>query len=332
MILTIIKDRLTAPSVQFYRTSGVFKHIAGLTIKEVSYPEALSTDNWAWETDAILPERFFTPEGLAVIRKAKAYNLKVVLDDDDDRLNIPDYMPLTTLSYYADPNFKDRLASALQAADLIFVSTDALAKSYQRLTRSKICIARNAVNDYIWPEPQQPRADAGESVMPLIAWRGSDKHLADLEATWNAFRISGVQYLFFGTVPGMAGKVAETANFLPFGELWQYFAALRANNPEWLAVPLLNNFFNQAKSDLAYLEATWIGGAAVIAPDYLQEFNHNGVLGYGDKTLTYIIKGIKERKYSAKEYHEAAVDNIKKFRLLSLVNKERGMEVLKLKK
>jgi hypothetical protein len=141
-----------------------------------------------------------------------------------------------------------------------------------------------------------------------------------------------VQYLFFGEVPGMRLKVAKDAMILPFGQMWQYFNTLRLNNPEWLAVPLNDNAFNKAKSDLAFLEGTWIGGAAIIAPEWLPEFYHDGVLHYGEKALSYLIKGIKNNKYKSFAYYNEAVQYIKNNRLLSKVNEVRQSELILLRK
>jgi len=92
-----------------------------------------------------------------------------------------------------------------------------------------------------------------------------------------------------------------------------------------VAVPLENTQFNQAKSNIAWIEATVLCGAVAIAPIDLPEFDKPCVLRYKgprgfDTVLNAVIGGRIDREDMVMQSQKYISENLR----LSEINKERA--------
>ena len=98
-------------------------------------------------------------------------------------------------------------------------------------------------------------------------------------------------------------------------------------------VCLENVPFNQAKSNISWLECTW-AGAAFIAPRYMPEFNKACIACYGKPDapvgkhyahdLAAVFKDVAAGKVDRDALHRASVAEVEANYLLSVVNPARG--------
>lgn len=104
--------------------------------------------------------------------------------------------------------------------------------------------------------------------------------------------------------------------------LMQYFEYLHKQNPNIVFHPLSKTKFNESKSDIAYLEATYAGAAFVGNMD-LPEFKDKVCLGDLNEALNMPIETLQS-------WNETAWGNITTWRLLSNVNELRKERLLSL--
>jgi hypothetical protein len=276
MYILLVTDPQCPESVRYYRTEGVIDSIQGIAYHKLSIQECLQDHSWAWgRYDAIWLQTYHRPECVSIAMTAQQYGLKVILDDDDLRINTPGHNPAA--KYYAHPETKKRVAMMLNMADLIFVSTPHLKKLYSAVTQKRIVVAKNA-----WSDRLKVKEASDQEKVPTIAWRGSQKHIGDLEEVRvplsKAFNSQRCRLMFIGATPGYLTPSFE--NQLPFMPLSGYFNTLPALGIDYLFVPLLVDDFNKCKSNCSAIEALMLAGAAVIAPYGLPEFQMEGVLHY----------------------------------------------------
>jgi len=321
MKIAYIFDPKTPESVKFYRTAGVMHQISEkITFKPISIHDALQSEAWAWEHDAIWIERYFTQESIVCIQIAKTYGLKVIIDDDDNRIEIPSYLGVETIRYYNSSSTQQNISTAMTAADLVFVSTEYLASLYAYNFNAKTVLVRNAYNDRLH---HNLVPDLREK--PIIAWRGSQKHSGDLESVREVMlkHQKALTFHFLGTAPPVWFPLTleNTAPFLP---LAQYFSLLKTAAPDFLFVPLLNNNFNKAKSDVSFIEGNVLGSAVIIAPVGLEEFNHPGVIRYKDNAdLSTIFASIAKGRIKRDTHVRAGRDYVMEHRTLKAANQKR---------
>jgi hypothetical protein len=83
-------------------------------------------------------------------------------------------------------------------------------------------------------------------------------------------------------------KIADWEN-----RLFRYFRTLSDERPDWVVFPLIDDPFNQSKSNIAAIEAL-TAGAGVLAPAGFPEFVMPGIINYDDTAhLMQLIKQIE---------------------------------------
>lgn len=188
----------------------------------------------------------------------------VVVDLDDDFWSIPEDNPAHRM---ATPELLARLESCLAMADVVTVSTTALAERVSRHTRSPIRVVGNYVPEALATRPLP--ALRGHKV--TVGWAGSPTHLGDWQA--NAigvckaldysnkidFHVVGADYRaeLPHDVHGLTGRHTP---FQP--DIIDYYGALDFNIA---LAPLAYNEFNRSKSDIRILESAAIGSVPVMS-------------------------------------------------------------------
>ena len=268
-----------APAVDFYRNSAVWLPVPG-----VQFLGSPRQADWSYilsAADVLFVDRQFIGGCLPIIKAAKEKGIPVIVDIDDDLLNIDIYHP--HLDQLTNPQVVQVIKEVLRTADLLMVTTPGLAKLYAQYNES-IVVIPNAWNDHA--HKVADIATRRKRKFPTIAYRGAKAHQRDIFEVHKTINnhLDKFDWYFYGDVPI---SVDVKYNRVPWQPLHQYFNHLAGLAPDFMFVPLANTPFNRkGKSNAAWIEATVLAGAVVIAPDYLPEFDRPGVLRYsvGDKT------------------------------------------------
>lgn len=326
MNLLVVTQEPFSSAVRFYRTQGPCSQFpAEINVTVKSTNDVLSSEAWAWGMyDVLLCEKYWTQEGATIISIAKSYGMKIWVDVDDDKHNIPAY---NNAARKWNDNRKKLDLAVCGMSDLLTVSTDALRKLYAPVNKN-ILVVRNAWNDYLLPP-----ANVVQQGRPIkMAWRGGQRHGGDLEDVRKplaaALNNQAFRWKFHGADPPPWVELSENMHqeMVPLHTWW---SNLRVSAPDWLFVPLRGNPFNRAKSDGSAIEGNMLAGAGVIAPMHLPEFNHPGVLRYKDNAhLLQIWKQIEKQPDLKAETVKEGQEYITAERRLSQENNKR-IEALK---
>jgi hypothetical protein len=210
-------------------------------------------------------------EDIKVAMLCRKYHLPVWIDYDDDLLDVPMSNPAS--EYYNRQGLRDNIKWLIANADVVTVSTEHLAKRFNEFRKTSPCVPiPNAAHDLFMPmnEELAPRN-------PIITWRGSNTHQADLE-TIHSFILKtqeqrpDLEFVFLGAPDHRTLNLFKTKpRVFPSTAITDYLIQLKSLKPMFHIVPLEDNSFNRAKSNIAWLEATF-AGAMVIAPK-LPEFD-----------------------------------------------------------
>jgi glycosyltransferase involved in cell wall biosynthesis len=273
--------------------------------------------------DAYILHRMPVENSIFFAQDVQKKGAKFILELDDDIFNIPEWMPSDEFK-----NSKWSLKKGLDMADEIWVATETLAKSIDRLDKTHVL--PNLIDFHAFLAPVPP------AMNPIrILWMGSVWHDKDLEQlVAPVLRIveeygEKVQFLFWGCLPtafadyqrvpgqNLAVLTQKDFNFriiyldgLPFK---LYFDRLVKIGAYIGLAPLYDCKFNDSKSNIKYLEYT-MAGAPTIATN-LDPYNcikdgHDGLLvePHDEEGWYQAIKKLIDDK----ELHDTLVANARK--------------------
>lgn len=238
--------------------------------------------------DAILVQRDAFPLASldAALDRARSEGTRIVAEVDDDFFSREARARLARAEY--DP---ERIASVdrlVRSADAVVVSTDALRDVLAAEGVASVVVP-NAVQPGLWStEPVQPDVDG----LRRVLYMGSATHGGDLDLLRPVFD----GFVDEGGRPVRLEVVGVTADddtwfdrlALPDGGTHypDFVAFLRGNTHRWSAgvAPLTDDRFNDAKSDLKFLEYSMLGLPFVGSdrPSYAGVDAHGGLLAGDD--------------------------------------------------
>lgn len=268
MKLLILKKPESA--VTHYRSTGVWGPLSrqfpdvqiALTDAKLLTPDIAGCYDW------VFSHRPGTEADVNAIYLVKRNGGRVWIDLDDLVWQIPASNPA---GQFYGQRVHEYLFHAVDAADVITCSTKFLADEIEKTFGKAAIVIRNAWNDYMLK--QQPPTPKEEQVR--ILWRGSNTHDGDLMAFRDVFRdYSNVAWIFMGSNPWFLseahGGYLKYVNHIPWdANILNYYDTLGQIKPHYVIVPLEDNPFNRAKSDIAALEAC-VFGAVPIVPDWAE--------------------------------------------------------------
>lgn len=269
-------------AIAYYRGMGPLTRLRRedrLSIKSVEYLKATQqttlSDLWAFfkEIDMVYAVRATSNTDLKIYRAAKELKIPVILDFDDDVLNLP--MEHNAFPYWAQESVKSNVIEALSLATLVIVSTESLKESFLPYAKN-VLVINNAFDEKMFPLVKKQNKSG-------VHWRGSDTHDWDLRSIASpllAFANANQdqEITFWGYYAWYLMKEFPRSAFHGPEDFLTYMLSFIKASPQIVIVPLVNNQFNRAKSNIAWIEATQ-AGACVIAAN-LPEFNKPGVLNY----------------------------------------------------
>lgn len=236
--------------------------------------------------DLLLLQRPFLDEHVAAMEVARALGRKVWCDWDDDILDVP--ANNGRMMIYQAERHKNNVRALAAGADVITVTCEQLAKRFRTAaggTGSKVLIVPNALDPTL--SAGEPDADQLPGARQ-IAWRGGDSHNEDLDMLGGAFPrvardLDGLAvWHFVGMTPWkILGAFPPQSLFVHgwIGDVVSYLRFMARLRPSVLAVPLARNAFNEKKSNIAVIEAAWMG-AVPVAPRWLEGCDLPGVFTY----------------------------------------------------
>lgn len=263
-------------ATSFYRAIGPLGHLRRTCpwlniqiVAEVTWPILEMCDG-------LFLQRPFTPNMVQLCDRARAQGKPIWVDHDDDVFNVPDDNPC--FDTYANPRTQQCVARVIASADFVTVSTEPLRTLYGGLS-SSLDVVPNALMHTIVGEPMDEWRQN-----PVVLWRGSDTHKRDLmqhadQLVDAAKRHPSVKFHFSGYRPFfIAERLGDQCVINGPLDIVDYFGLLRTVRPQVVVVPLADHKFNHAKSNIAWIEATY-AGAIVVAPNFV-EWQRPGVINY----------------------------------------------------
>lgn len=276
--------------------------------------------------DVVLIQRPASKAFLEYCNFVKNWNKPLWLDFDDDLLNVPEDNPAYV---YYGPAAKEVIIKCLKLADLCTVSTDALKTSYDQYC-NRIEVVPNALDLKSLPQ----RNINWEKRDQLVLWRGGGTHEPDVFTVRQqiidlAKAYPNWKFVFMGhDFKWLKWELGK--QYIHVGKMDPaiYMKTLGTLQAPIHIVPLVDNLFNRAKSNIALLEATW-AGSAVIAPG-MPEWSDAVVYNTPDEFKDK-LQVLLDKPNLMKQFHDRAWDNIQQNYLLSKVNKQRLKLISELK-
>lgn len=229
-------------------------------------PMAIGTDRLVGladrpDVDVVVFQRPLTRDRYHLISALQAEGIAVVVEVDDNFHAIHPRNPAWkgTSPLHDPAHNRDWLLKACEIADLVTVSTTALAKQYG--AHERVAVLPNYVPACYTQVTREPANLLGA---PVVGWSGSvDTHPGDLDVTRGAIEDvlaeTGATFAVVGTGKGVADALkltgpVEAAGWVPIETYPDALARLDVG-----IVPLKPGAFNEAKSWLKGLEMAAVG-------------------------------------------------------------------------
>lgn len=310
---------MPSDSTALWRIHGVLPYINSkdFLLIDISYNQHFNKDIMKG-ADVFIFQRPFTKQHADLILLCKTLGIKVILDYDDLLTAVDMYNP----TYMLYKQHQETLFECLKMADELWVSTPAIKADYKH---PNCHVIPNAHNDYTQPLIDKLAFNNNKKCM----YRGGSSHRADVyEVGEQLVKVVNEnpdwQFIFMGDrfewIEQRTGENHEIVGGMPIP---QYFSYVYKENPSAFIFPLCTTPFNEGKSNICWLEATYVG-AALFGNIRLPEFNKPGVSDI--KMLGEAIRG-KHYGYM-KEQNEKSWEWICDNVLLSKINQLRVDRIL----
>ena len=325
----------------WYRMSGVLNYI---NHPELRFVDITQDKVYSWETlshcSTLILQRPTADAHISLIKLAKDMNIRIICDWDDDLFSV--HVHRNANINYED--MKRNVKMTLHLSDEVWVTTPALKKIYKPFNRN-IHIIPNSHNDYLFPISGKMSFRKGK----LITYRGGASHQLDVQENihdlWKTisenqkweFRFVGAGMLKNPDNPSEGYKTMfelldertvglKNHTFTLPNSLIQFFKVYQEFNAQIAFFPLVTHAFNQAKSNISLLEATY-AGSCYLGNRNLKEFDYPFVTDISDglyepfNELKNDYPRMKRLNYMAWEWliSERLLSNINKLRIERLL-------------
>lgn len=218
--------------------------------------------------DLLFFQRPCDPTHIAVCKMAKDWGTPIVVEFDD----LVDEVHVSNPAYFKYQRIKDYCIASLKIADKIIVSTDFIRDRWETKypwSKGKFVVIPNAIDDAFLTPHWMPE---GRKRRDVISWRGSVTHEYDLLGESRRLfemmeKNPGTEFVFMGSFsPIISSFKLKNVVHLDFMDFPKYMHNLMSVAPKAHLVPLANTAFNHAKSNIAWIEATWAGARTLVSP------------------------------------------------------------------
>lgn len=241
-------------NTDFYRTTGVLPFInhPELILRDISHFGQINQFDLIG-SDIIIIQRPSTRQHLDLILLAKKCGLKIISDFDDDLLNVDVFNP-TFVQYQQQRN---TVLQCIKNSNEVWCSTEAIQQSL-----GKGMVIPNALNTEIIGDCAEYNYLSNK-----VVWRGGSSHEGDMYE--NPDKIvkfvndnPDLDFYFIGhRFTYLEMRCGDNFNSVEGMPIQQYFAYLKQLQPKALFFPLRDTQLNRAKSNIAFIEASWAGAA-----------------------------------------------------------------------
>lgn len=225
--------------------------------------------NWRLDTDLIdsiemiVIQRFFPgAETAGVIDQLKASGKPLVYDVDDLLTDIPMSNPHNEWAHYR----RSYIESCMRTVNAVIVSTPYLRDCFE-LLNNNIIVLPNYIDEVIWRSQPLVRTDS----IIRILFAGTLTHSEDIALILpvleriKAIHGDTIQLVFMGINPSEYFQLGEF-EFVEFDSNYRSYAnTLKHLGIDIALVPLVNNTFNCAKSQIKWLEYSALGIPAIFS-------------------------------------------------------------------
>ena len=271
-----IFPRTPTSAISFYRGIGPLGEMRKSN-PDIEFT-VLTELSWAIckELDLLFVARPNTQNDLAILNIAKRNKLPIVMDWDDDPFTVPVGNP----AYQHHQKSTDVMKDCLKLADHVICSTIEVERAVKGFCPNTTIIP-NAFDNTLFDLPTQHTKRRRN-----IVWRGGSTHRDDVMEHQDAIVAAAKGnpdwlFTFIGDTFG-AFEGISNIQFVEFTELMYYIDLLHRMEPAIVVVPLKENNFNKAKSNIAWIEATY-AGATTLAPSWSEAWDKPGIMRYKDK-------------------------------------------------
>ncbi len=214
--------------------------------------------------------RYSNARALAFVDDARRRGVPVLFHIDDDLLDVPLALGSSKYNHYHQPERLAALRRALNSADLVFASTEPLARRLREHGIAAPVVAGAdtcAVDASAFPQPLP-------ALGPVIGYMGTGGHSQDLAMVMPTLvrllhEIPDLRFETFGTIRPPVEMVAFEGRYLHHAGVADYesFVSHLCGLGWWVGIaPLADNPFNRCKIDTKWVEYTY-AGIAVVATD-----------------------------------------------------------------
>lgn len=318
MIKILAHSPIPFDGTSFYRSYGIFPNLSKKLGRNVDVTSFQGGMTWAQagDFDVLFLQRPMTEGILKLAGYVKGLGVKVWVDYDDNLFDLP---PESRAFFDFDDKVRRTMNDILKLADVVTVSTEGMKTVFKALG-FETTIIPNALNDD-WHKP----ATEHNAKSKAVVWRGSETHVADLiyftDTIDDAIQGSSDIYHFFGYAPwllchrhpyyaeNVSGEITARIRLHKPEDIRIYHENVKKVKPRLMHVPLIANSLNAAKSNIAWIEATY-AGAACIAPDW-PEWRMPGVLNYKSlEEYTQLLTSQEDRTENWKKSMEYISTNL----------------------
>lgn len=218
--------------------------------------------------DLLVLSRYTWTHGRYWGRYARQAGIPIVFHIDDDLLAVPLSLGEHKYRLYNSPERLQALRDNIAEADLVYVSTPALAARFVEHGIQRPMISGDI---YCSVDPTEVGAGSPPALGPVFGYMGTGGHSADLAMILPAImnvmtKIPDAQFELFGTIdmPEALARFGRRVRHLPpVADYMQFLPYLRSLG-WWIGLaPLEDNAFNRCKADTKWVEYTTAGFATV---------------------------------------------------------------------
>lgn len=251
----------------FYRSIGPLSYVAKHSEDRITVFYIDTTFEPTWETligyDIIFFHRPCRVIDVELMNLCCQMSIQTWIDYDDWLFEVPSWNPVA--KYYQDERVQMNMIHMITHADLITCPTVDLYNRFYRINPYTE-IVPNAYRDDLFSYHDPKTSKRNE----VIVWRGSNTHEGDLLSVEQAWGKLPLPVVFIGEPPYSILSQMAPSQFkvYPAMPILEYFHFIYQLRPKIMVVPLQKCFFNDCKSNIAYIEGMHAGAVCVAPKSY----------------------------------------------------------------
>jgi len=253
-----------------------FEQALAEAVTDGSVELTMASDDKAWDAmpacaelwecvrpEALVLSRYSEPRAMNFVGLARARGVPVVFHIDDDLLDVPESLGPAKFEFYRQPQRLAALRAAMEAADLVYASTPALAERL-RAHGIRTPVQHGELYCSVDPACMAPPLPA---TGPVVGYMGTSGHSQDLALALPALErlmreVPQLRFETFGTIkppPELAifgDRCSSHEGVADYGAFVDKLCTLGW----WVGLaPLEANGFNRCKADTKWVEYSFAG-------------------------------------------------------------------------